>query len=157
LRSAALMFFLIAAISDVIDGYIARRYYQKTKACAILDQLADQLLLVSAFTCLYVVGKDFPVFHFPVWLVVVAISRDVILLLGALIIQLTTGDLNIEASLLGKATAFFQSLCILGMLVQWPLSEALWPVTVVLTIVSGLFYIREGIKVINDSGSQNRP
>jgi CDP-diacylglycerol--glycerol-3-phosphate 3-phosphatidyltransferase len=156
LRFVSLGLFLVAVISDVIDGYIARRFYQKTKAGAVLDPLADKLLLVSAFTCLYIVGKDFPVFHFPVWLVVTVISRDVILLLGALIIQLTTGQLNIEASISGKAAAFFQTICVLGMFLQWPWSEVLWPVTVVITIISGLLYIRDGIKVINDSGSQIR-
>jgi CDP-diacylglycerol--glycerol-3-phosphate 3-phosphatidyltransferase len=154
LRMVSLAFFLVAVISDVIDGYIARRYYQKTKAGAILDPLADKLLLVSAFTCLYVVGGDFPVFHFPVWFVVTMISRDAILLLGALIIQLTTGQLNIEANIFGKAAAFFQSLCIIGMLLQLPVSQDLWPIALVVTIVSGLWYIREGIKVLNDSGSQ---
>jgi CDP-diacylglycerol--glycerol-3-phosphate 3-phosphatidyltransferase len=151
LRWVSLTFFLIAVISDVIDGYIARRYYQKTKAGAILDPLADKLLLVSAFTCLYIVGENFPLFHFPVWFVVIMISRDAILLLGALIIQLTTGRFDLEANIYGKITAFVQTLCLIGMLVQWTISQYLWPAAVVLTIISGLLYIREGIKVINDS------
>jgi cardiolipin synthase (CMP-forming) len=156
LRFWALGFFAIAVISDIIDGYIARRYYQKTKAGAILDPLADKLLLVSAFISLHIAGAELPEFRFPVWFVVVMTSRDTILLLGALIIQLTTGRLDIEANMWGKATAFFQTLCILGMLLQWPASEYLWPMTVVFTIISGLLYIREGIKVINDSGAQVR-
>jgi CDP-diacylglycerol--glycerol-3-phosphate 3-phosphatidyltransferase len=156
LRFVSFAFFLIAVISDVIDGYIARRYYQKTKAGAILDPLADKLLLVSAFTCLYIVGKEFSVFHFPVWFVVTMISRDAILLLGALIIQLTTGRLDIEANIFGKITAFMQTLCVIGMLLQRSESQYLWPPAVVVTIISGLLYIREGIKVINDSGTQIR-
>ena len=157
LRFVSLAFFLVAVISDVIDGYIARRYYQKTKAGAILDPLADKLLLVSAFTCIYIVGGDFPVFHFPVWFVVTMISRDVILLIGALIIQLTTGQMNVvEANFFGKTAAFVQTVCVLGMLMQIPVSVYLWPLAVVVTIISGIWYIREGIKVINDSGNQNR-
>jgi len=157
LRMVSLAFFLVAVVSDVIDGYIARRYYQKTKAGAILDPLADKLLLVSAFICLYIVGGYFPSFHFPVWFVVTMISRDAILLLGALIIQVTTGKLDIEPNLFGKAAAFFQTLCILGMLLQWPVSQSVWPFALVITIVSGLWYISEGIKALNDSGSQDRP
>jgi cardiolipin synthase len=156
LRWISLGLFLIAVISDVIDGYIARRYYQKTKAGAILDPLADKLLLISAFTCLYIVGKEFSFFQFPVWFVVTMISRDAILLLGALIIQLTVGRLDIEANIFGKITAFIQTLCVIGMLLQWPESKYLWPPAVVVTIISGLLYIREGIKVINDSGTQVR-
>ena len=153
LRYASLAFFLVAVISDVIDGYIARRYYQKTRAGAILDPLADKLLLISAFVCLYIVGHELPVFHFPVWLVVTLISRDVILLLGALIIQSTTGKLTVEANRWGKITAFLQVMCILGMLLQWQESRCLWPFAVVMTVVSGLIYIREGIRVLNDSSS----
>lgn len=153
LRYLALAFFLVAVISDVIDGYIARRYYQKTRAGAILDPLADKLLLISAFLCLYIIGRDLPVFRFPVWLVVTLISRDVILLLGALIIQAMTGKLSIEANTWGKATAFCQTVCVVGMLLQWEISRFVWPVAVVLTVISGLIYIREGIRVLNDSGS----
>lgn len=152
LRWVSLALFLMATISDVIDGYIARRFYQKTTAGAILDPLADKLLLISAFLCLYIVGVYFPIFHFPIWFVVVIISRDVILLLGALIIQSMTGKLKIEPNRWGKGAAFFQTLCILGMILQWPLSAYLWPLTVVVTVVSGLIYIREGIRVLNAGG-----
>jgi CDP-diacylglycerol--glycerol-3-phosphate 3-phosphatidyltransferase len=149
LRLVSLALFLVATISDVIDGYIARRFYQKTAAGAILDPLADKLLLISAFLCLFIVGHYFPVFRFPMWFVVTIISRDVILLLGALIIQSTTGKLKIEPNIWGKAAAFFQTLCILGMILQWPMTEYLWPLTVVVTVISGLLYIREGIKILN--------
>ena len=152
LRWVSLALFLVATISDVIDGYIARRFYQKTAAGALLDPLADKLLLISAFLCLYIAGVYFSVFYFPVWFVVVIISRDVILLLGALVIQLTTGKLKIKPNRWGKGAAFLQTLCVLGMILQWPLSAYLWPLTVVATVVSGLIYIREGIRVLNAGG-----
>lgn len=149
LRLVAFGLFLLAAISDVVDGYIARRYYQKTPAGAILDPLADKLLLISAFVCLYIVGSSFSVLKFPVWFVVTIISRDVILLLGALIIQSTMGRLKIEANQYGKVTAFLQTFCIFGMLLQIPFSEWLWPLTVIMTFISGLIYIIQGIRVLN--------
>lgn len=153
LRYGALALFLVAAISDVIDGYIARRYYQKTRAGAILDPLADKFLLISAFFCINWIGPHFPLFHFPLWFVVTLISRDVILLLGAAIIQSTTGNMPIEANRAGKVTAFLQVMCVIGMLLQWEVSRHLWPFAVVMTIISGLLYIREGIKVLNDSAA----
>ena len=153
LRLIATLFFLVAVVSDVVDGYIARHYYQKTRAGAILDPLADKLLLISSFVCLCMIGPHLPIFHFPVWLVVTLISRDVILLLGALIIQSTTGKLTIEANLWGKLTAFLQVMTVLGMLLQFEPSHLIWPFAVVLTIVSGIIYIREGIKILNDSVS----
>lgn len=156
LRYLALMVFLLAVISDVIDGYIARTRKEKTKAGALLDPLADKVLLISAFMCLTIQGEAFGEIRFPLWLVVAVISRDVILLLGAMIIHLVAGNLAITPSAWGKATTFFQVFCIIGILLQWPVSMGVWYGTVGLTVISGLGYIRNGIKVLNDSTSQNR-
>lgn len=153
LRIAATLLFLVAVISDVIDGYVARRYYQKTPAGAVLDPLADKLLLISAFVCLSIVGHDLPVFHFPIWIVVTLISRDIVLLIGALIILSMTGKLTIEANRWGKLTAFLQVMIILGMLFQIESSQLLWPFAVVATIISGIIYTREGIKALNESST----
>lgn len=149
LRLAALGIFLFAVISDVIDGYIARKRQQKTRAGAILDPLADKLLLISAFICLYKVGVFFEVVRFPIWLVVAVISRDVIIILGAMIIQMSAGDFDIRPTRWGKATTFFQVFCVIGLLLQWLFSPWLWVVTLVLTTISGIVYIRNGIKILN--------
>ena len=156
LRWVALGLFMTAVISDIIDGYIARRYHQKTKAGAILDPLADKILLISAFICLYVRRGSFEEFVFPIWFVVAIISRDIILLLGAMIVQLVTGKLEIEANRSGKTTAFFQIVCIIGMLLQWPSTQIFWYVALVATIMSGVIYIKEGIRVINEHSSSDR-
>ncbi|OGX38627.1 MAG: hypothetical protein A3D87_03050 [Omnitrophica WOR_2 bacterium RIFCSPHIGHO2_02_FULL_50_17] len=152
LRFVALGIFLFAVVSDVIDGYIARRHHQKTKAGAILDPLADKLLLISAFISLYKIGVSFEVIRFPIWLVVAVISRDVILLSGSVIIRLFDYEGTIEVTLWGKATAFFQILTIMGVLLQWPFSSVFWYPTVVLTGISGVDYIRKGIRIINNGG-----
>lgn len=149
LRAVALGLFSMAVISDIIDGYIARRYRQKTRAGAILDPLADKLLLISAFICLYIERGNFETIVFPLWFVVAIISRDVILLLGSMIIQLTTGKLDIEANRSGKFTAFLQIVCVLGVLLQLKFTFIFWYLALVATMVSGLIYIKEGIKVIN--------
>src|SRR3989338_7116124 len=95
LRYVAIGIFLAAVVSDIIDGYIARTRKQKTAAGAILDPLADKLLLISAFICLYKMGSLFGEVRFPLWLVLAVISRDVILLLGAIIIYIVQGRLSI--------------------------------------------------------------
>lgn len=154
LRFAALGIFLFAVVSDVIDGYIARTRHQKTKAGAILDPLADKLLLISAFLCLYKIGVYFETVRFPIWLVVAVISRDVILLLGATIIFIVKGgDLIVDPTRWGKGTTFFQILSVLGVLGQWPfpLTWPIWAMTLVLTVISGVDYIRHGIKILNHS------
>ncbi len=149
LRYVALGIFLFAVISDVIDGYIARTRHQKTKAGAILDPLADKILLMSAFICLYKIGDFFPDIRLPMWLVVAVISRDVILLLGSMIMCLVHIELVINPTRLGKTTTFFQIICVLGVLLQWPFSLGLWVITLIFTLVSGVDYIRKGIKILN--------
>ena len=153
LRYVALGLFLLAVVSDVIDGYVARMRHQKTRAGAILDPLADKILLISAFICLYKVGGYFEVVRFPLWFVLAVISRDVMLLLGAMIIFLVHRQLEIEPSKWGKTTTFFQVVSVIGMLLQWPFSEPIWYVTLIATFISGLGYIRNGIKVLNASGT----
>ncbi len=155
LRFLALGFFLLAVVSDVIDGYIARMRKQKTQAGAILDPLADKILLMSAFICLFKIGGTWFNFRFPLWFVVAVISRDTILLLGSMIIYLVHGHLKIEPSLWGKITTFFQVFCVMGMLLQIQITSVLWYVTLLLTIISAFGYIREGIKILNAPISKN--
>ena len=150
LRFVALGIFLFAVISDVIDGYVARRWRQKTKAGAILDPVADKLLLMSAFICLYFISPLFNAVKLPLWFVVLVISRDFILLVGAMIIHIMNGDLEVEATLWGKVCTFFQVLTVLDILMQWKLSPAIWYITIIFIIVSAFDYVRTGIKVLNN-------
>jgi cardiolipin synthase (CMP-forming) len=156
LRWLALSLFLIAVISDVIDGYIARTQGQKTKAGAILDPLADKILLISAFICLYIKRAQFDDISFPLWFVVAIISRDVILLLGSMIVQLMTGKLDIEANRSGKLTAFLQIVCVLGILLQLKFTFVFWYLALGATLFSGIVYIKEGIGAINGNSSADR-
>lgn len=155
LRYVALGIFSLAVITDVIDGYIARTRHQKTRAGAILDPLADKLLLISSFLCLFKIRMLFEFIRFPVWLVVAVISRDIILVVGISIIQIVNGSADVVPSRWGKATTFLQVCCIVGMLLQWEASSAIWYVTVVLTVVSGIGYLRGGIKTLNALSEQN--
>jgi cardiolipin synthase len=148
-RLIALGLFVLASLLDVVDGYIARRTKQMTKAGAMLDPVADKLLLISAFVTLYVVGLQFDRLHFPLWLVVGVISRDAILLVGALVVHIAQGELIIKPNLLGKLTTAAQVFCVIGILLQFEYSSVLWSVTLILTICSGLFYLRQGIEMLN--------
>jgi len=156
LRWIALGLFSIAVISDVIDGYIARVHHQKSKAGAILDPLADKALLISSFICLYLRRGSFEEFAFPLWFVVAIISRDIILLIGAMILQLITGKLDIEANRSGKATAFLQVVCVFGMLLQWSFTQVFWYAAIAATLISGVIYIKEGIKALNEHSISHR-
>ncbi len=156
LRFIALGIFLFAVISDVIDGYIARRWHEKTHAGAILDPLADKILLMSAFLCLFKIGGQFITIRLPLWLVVAVISRDIILLIGSMLIYLAQGKLSIEVTKWGKVSTFFQVVIVIGILLQWSLSIYFWYLALIFTIISALDYIRSGIKLLN-TPSRNVP
>jgi len=155
LRFVSLIIFLLAIISDAIDGYIARLKGEKTKAGSIIDPLADKLLLISAFVCLRMVGGNYPGgIEFPLWFIIIVISRDLIILLGSAIIYLLQGDLKITPTKLGKITTALQMTSIIGLLLQWPISKFIWYLTVLFTVLSGFGYIRRGFNILNVNGNK---
>jgi len=146
----ALVIFALAAVTDGLDGYIARMRKEKTKFGAIMDPIADKMLIGSAFVSFSLV-KDLPVYlKMPIYVPMIIISRDVIILLGAMIIYLLAGDIKIKPSILGKVTTFFQMLTIIMMLTQFVYSSWIWNVAIVLTVFSGLDYIRIFSRQINE-------
>ncbi len=146
---AALVIFVIAAVSDGIDGYIARAAKQKTELGKILDPIADKLLILSAFICLSVVKGVPPELKLPPYVPIVIISRDAIIVLGALVIYLIKGSLEIRPTLISKVTTFFQMLTVVSVLLKLALSPVLWNIAIVLTILSGIEYVMKGNKVLN--------
>ena len=149
LRWVALGFFLFAVVTDVVDGHIARTRHQKTPAGKILDPFADKLLLISSFLCLYGIRFRLPVVEFPLWLIVIVISRDVILITGAMLLYVIYRRLPMESTRWGKMSTFFQVLAVMGMLLQWSWSVFIWPLTALMAVISGVDYLRQGIKWIN--------
>ena len=148
LRYIALAIFILAVISDAIDGYIARKSRQKSKAGLVLDPLADKILLISAFICLYFI-KGLPQgIKFPLWVTLIVISRDAIILLGAVVIYLVKQNLYVYPTRWGKLTTFFQMLSVVGVLVQFNFTYLLWCLAVFFTVISGLDYIKRGFGVL---------
>ncbi|MBF0478471.1 MAG: CDP-alcohol phosphatidyltransferase family protein [Candidatus Omnitrophica bacterium] len=147
--NVALGIFLFAVISDLVDGYVARRWKQKTKAGAILDPLADKILLIFAFVFLYFINDHLPLVKFPAWLVVWAIGRDLILILGVTIVSIYHGVFEIKPTKWGKATTFAEVMSVLAVLLQWPFLSVFWYVALGLIIGSTIDYMRKGIKMLN--------
>ena len=148
LRYVALGVFLFAVLSDVVDGYVARTYHQKTQIGAIIDPLADKVLLISAFICLYAIAGQLAM-DFPIWLVVGVLSRDFILVVGSVLIFMFHGKLGVHVSVWGKATTFFQGICVVGLLLQWPWTSIFWYAAFVLTVISGVDYFWRGFNLLN--------
>jgi cardiolipin synthase len=103
---AAFALFVLAALTDLLDGYIARRLNQASSLGAFLDPMADKLLMLVAFVLL---GTSRHVaLHIPPWLMILAITRDVIIGLFALHAYPNYDASNFRPSLLGKATAIVE-------------------------------------------------
>src|SRR5215813_3098488 len=99
----ALTIFVAAGLTDVLDGVIARRYGQKTSIGAVLDPIADKLLMTTSIIVLSLPQMQFPN-TIPRWLMILVISRDVFILLVSLLIVLTVGWRTFKPSPYGKAS-----------------------------------------------------
>lgn len=146
--TAAMVIFIVAGLSDGADGFIARVFNQKSKLGSYLDPLADKILLVAAFVTLAARGS------IPAWLTVIAISRDVLILLGVLLLLLYQGNALIRPSIVSKLTTCFQLTTVFSALAvyQFPIIGAfikyLYWGTSLLTIASGLHYMQYWFKAM---------
>ena len=146
----ALLTFAIAGITDGLDGLIARLTRQRTELGAYLDPIADKLLLFAGFISLAIIEV------IPSWLVVIVVARDVVILMGFLVMFLTGWHPKINPSFLSKTTTTFQIVTILFALMAWyfPAFRLLSVVaiygTAVITVLSGIQYIYIGTRILNE-------
>ncbi len=149
--ATALAVFILAGITDGLDGFVARRTGQRTALGMVLDPLADKLLLMSAVVTLTILRE------LPRWFTIIIVSRDLMLIGGSLILYIFVGKMAIPPSWLGKCTTGFQiATVLLAMLDNFApaLGSAVMPaavLTTVLTIGSGLAYLFRGTRLFNDS------
>ncbi|MBI3318666.1 MAG: CDP-alcohol phosphatidyltransferase family protein [Candidatus Omnitrophica bacterium] len=149
LRYLAVGLFGLGVVTDAVDGYVARVERQATRLGAILDPAADKLLLVTAYLSLSLITTLPTPYRLPAWVPILVISRDLIIVCGWLLIVLVTGDLQAQPSRLGKATTFLQMLTIISVLLAWPFARfVLWG-AMILTILSGIGYLRRGNRLLN--------
>ena len=147
----ALVLFIFAIISDGVDGLIARALKQKTRLGTILDPMADKLLLVSAYICLMLVDHIPPHLKIPAYVPIVIISRDVIIVLGSIVVYVIKGDIKVSPSIAGKVTTFFQMITIVAILIGFRHSNILWNIAVVMTAISGVDYIMKGSRLLGEN------
>ena len=148
------IFFLISGISDALDGFIAKRFNQKTLLGSYLDPIADKFLIVSAIVLLGYNG------YVPVWLIIIIVSRD-IAIFGAVIISWMLGtNLRIEPLIISKINTFLQLFYIVmtfavilnnEFLTELILSihDVTTYLIAVSTILSWLFYLRVWLINVN--------
>jgi cardiolipin synthase len=147
---AALALFLLAGITDGLDGLVARSWKQKTTLGMVLDPVADKLLLTSAVITLTILKE------LPRWFTIIVVSRDVLLIGGCVILYMFLGKIGSPPSWLGKFTTGFQLLTVFCAMLDnfFPgLRAIIFPlavVTLAFTIGSGLDYIYRGMQLLND-------
>jgi cardiolipin synthase len=145
----ALYLFFAAAITDALDGLIARMMNQRTVLGTFLDPLADKFLLVTSYILFSIYGI------IPTWLTITLISRDIILVTGWIVIYLVTDTAKVEPSIFGKIATAMQLILIWYVLLDINLPKIpdiqdplIWA-TMVCTVFSGLHYIYRGITQTN--------
>ena len=142
----ALYLFLFAAITDTLDGLFARLTDQKTPLGTFLDPLADKFLLVTSFVLFALYG------WIPKWLAVAVISRDLIVVVGWLLIFMITHTSKVEPVVLGKLAIALQLSTLAYVLLQInvsslpPMPSSFFLLTAAVTCLSGLQYIYRGFK-----------
>lgn len=157
----ALAVFAAAGITDGLDGLIARRSGQKTSLGAWLDPMADKLLLVTTFVILTWPGLGLAN-RLPVWLTVLIISRDVVIVLTVLVVNLAIGHRTFRPSIFGKiATAIYILTAVAAMLFNYlryhsTIVDVFVWASLAITLVSSLHYIRHAARIIDTPQQQQQ-
>jgi cardiolipin synthase len=147
----ALIVFVVAGLSDALDGFLARVLHQQTALGAYLDPIADKALLASSFLTLSILHI------IPSWLAVIVISRDFIILLGISVLSIMSISVEIRPTFISKVTTALQLITVLLALslqclpcyVNGIWSLVIYWVTAFFTIISGLNYMARGMELMN--------
>lgn len=149
LRHLACFIFIIAALSDALDGFVARAYDQKTKLGAVLDPLADKLLVNISFIML-AVNQHFE-YQVPQWLPVIVLSRDIFITGGAYLINTYYGPVRVRPRITGKLAALLQSASIAGVLLEVSFARELIIAMLAISLISWVDYFFKGIEQVNEN------
>ncbi|OGD23091.1 MAG: hypothetical protein A2Y69_11805 [Candidatus Aminicenantes bacterium RBG_13_59_9] len=167
----ALLVIFLAGLSDVLDGWVARRWSQRTKIGTLIDPLADKFLLSTAYLLLAVPSLGFT-YVIPAWLTAAVIGRDLIILAGGAVIFLIRGRREFPPTVFGKmstvmqvATVFWVVLSnsvrvstfgrssLLAAVTSSSVLDGFYAATLLLTAVSGAHYIYKGIRMAFPGGA----
>lgn len=156
-RYTAIIIFILAAVSDGLDGYVARRYNQRSALGVYLDPIADKGLLLSGIITLSISNwseSDPEYGSFPVWFPVLVISRDAVILVGTMILYLLNGKVHVKPNWTGKVATVLQMIAIGWVMLQLRFVPLLYVVAAasVFTLISGIVYVTEGVRQLQAEG-----
>jgi CDP-diacylglycerol--glycerol-3-phosphate 3-phosphatidyltransferase len=156
-RFAAIIIFILAAVSDGLDGYVARRYNQRSTLGVYLDPIADKGLLLSGIITLSISNwsqSDPEYGSFPVWFPVLVITRDAVILVGTMILYLLNGKVHVKPNWTGKVATVLQMIAIGWVMLQLRFIPLLYVVVAagVFTLISGIVYVTDGVRQLQAEG-----
>jgi cardiolipin synthase len=158
LRVAALAAFLLIALTDALDGFLARRRGEVTALGAVLDPLADKSLLLSAVIVLTRPGLPALQPQLPVWFSVIVISRDAMLVAGFFLIRHFAGAVKVRPRRAGKLSTFLLIAAVTWALADGPAAPFRWLCALAagVTLVAGLQYVVDGIRQLERAHAARR-
>jgi cardiolipin synthase (CMP-forming) len=153
-----LAFFVIAGITDGIDGFLARRFKQESEFGTIIDPIADKLLMTTAFVILSLPNVLPQTRHLPVpfWVTVTVIGRDILILMVALAITVFTGFRSFKPSVLGKLSTLVQVAAVTLILFSAVTGYSFYlpttyTIVTLLAFVSGVHYVFQVARLMSDA------
>ena len=160
MRFMAIAVFLLAALSDGLDGYVARRYNQRSSLGVILDPIADKGLLLSGIITLSISNWSQVDPHygkFPAWFPVLVITRDAVILIGSAVLHVLNGTVRVRPSWTGKVATVLQMAAIAWVMLQMQTPRLIFVVFAAgfFTFVSGIIYVRDGVRQLTAGGHAN--
>jgi cardiolipin synthase (CMP-forming) len=154
--TAAFIIFVSAAVTDILDGMIARRLNQRSRLGALLDPAADKLLMVSGYV-FYTLSSDLPLVRIPTWLTFVVFIRDFLIALFAYLLYTRLHIKQFPPLWPGKISTVLQAVtlgCVIAVNgfgpVLLPLAEALFRVALVMTLFAAWIYMRRSARWLRE-------
>jgi len=156
-RYTAIIIFILAAVSDALDGYVARRFNQRSTLGVYLDPIADKGLLLSGIITQSISNwsESHPEYgSFPIWFPVLVITRDAVILVGTMILYLLNGKVHVKPNWTGKVATVLQMIAIGWVMLQLRFIPLLYVVVAagVFTLISGIVYVTDGVRQLQAEG-----
>jgi CDP-diacylglycerol--glycerol-3-phosphate 3-phosphatidyltransferase len=155
-RWSAMGIYALMSISDALDGYLARRMKQESSLGRFLDPVADKLLILCSVVLLAYGGTHVPGMQVPVWVVVIAIWKDLVVVIGFVVVYLITSKVYIVPRFWGKATTGTQLVMVIAILLSPDLPGMihrlpvfLWWTASILAGLATIDYCRAGLQYLD--------
>jgi cardiolipin synthase len=149
-NKSSLLIFVVSAVTDLFDGFLARKFHETTKIGSILDPLADKFLLITSFVIMSI-NK-----WIPTWLTILVLSTHIIIATGWLLFSLISGVSTVKPSMMGKSAVFSQFILV-GLVLLFvnfhkenSIPHIFFIIVAFLTALSGLLYLYRGLIVNNN-------